>query len=187
MDETLRTTTGAGIAVAECDARTCIDLRGDPQNPKFLEATRRTLDLVLPRAACTSAVGLLASALWLGPDQWLIVSATQEAASLGASLRSALRTVASAVTDVSRARIVYAFRGVHARDLLAKGCPLDLHERAFPPGRCAQTLLARLPVIVHRTSAGPAFELYVARSCTDYFWEWLQSAAHEFGTALPAA
>jgi sarcosine oxidase subunit gamma len=173
----------AGLRVAQGAARACIDLRGDPRDARFVRAVESIVDLRVPVAPGSCAAGLLAQALWLGPDQWLIVTAVQEGASLSASLRASLRGIASAVTDVSCARIVYAVGGTCARDLLAKGCPLDLHERAFPAGRCAQTLLAKLPVLIHRGAAEPAFDLYIGRSYADYAWDWLRSAAAEYGAA----
>jgi sarcosine oxidase subunit gamma len=72
--------------------------------------------------------------------------------------------------------------GSNARAVLAKGCPLDLHERAFAAGRCAQTLLAKVPVLVHRAGVEPTFEIHVARSFRDYAWVWLQAAASEYAT-----
>jgi sarcosine oxidase subunit gamma len=137
-------------------------------------------DLALPRAPGSSAAGLLASILCLGPDEWLVSSDVQGGDGLVASLHAALRGIASAAVDVGHARIVYAVGGSNARAVLAKGCPLDLHERIFPVGSCAQTLLAKVPVLVHCRGAGPVFELHVARSFRDYTWSWLQAAASEY-------
>jgi len=55
---------------------------------------------------------------------------------------------------------------------------LDLHPDAFAAGRCAQTLLAGVTVIVHRHAGG--FDLLVARSHAEYLWAWLADAAQEF-------
>ena len=170
-----------GIALEERTPQACIDLRGDPGDPRFVRAVQSVTDLRLPRTA-ESASGLLASILWLGPDEWLLTSQTQAGEALAASLRKALAGVAAAVTDVGHARLVYAVSGSNARAVLAKGCALDLHERVFPPGRCAQSLLAKVPVLVHRSGAEPAFDLHVARSFRDYAWDWLQTAASEYAT-----
>jgi sarcosine oxidase subunit gamma len=102
---------------------------------------------------------------------------------LHASLAASLRGTVAAVTDVSDARIVYAVSGPNARHLLAKGCPLDLHERVFPAAACAQTLLAKVPVVLWRSGIEPMFDLHVARSVRDYAWAWLQSAAAEYALA----
>ena len=61
--------------------------------------------------------------------------------------------------------------GPRVRELLAAGCALDLHPRAFGPNRCAQTLLARAHVILERD--GDAFRLFVRPSFARYLAGWL--------------
>ena len=66
------------------------------------------------------------------------------------------------------------------RDLLATGTGLDLHPRAFGPGRSAVTQMAH--VGVHITQVGPdAFELSLFRGFAESFWEWLVEMSDEFG------
>ena len=120
---------GTGIALVEQPLRTAIDVRGDPRDTRFLRALQSVTDLPPPLEPGTSASGLLATLLWLGPDEWLVMSDAQAGEGLGASLAAALRGMPCAVTDVSDARIVYAVSGSNARELLARGCPLDLHDR----------------------------------------------------------
>ena len=177
----------AGIAIEERAPASRIDLRGDAHDARFVRAVQSVTDLRLPHDASAPATGLLASILWLGPDQWLVSSDAQAGEGLAASLRTALQGIPGAVTDVGHARIVYAVSGSNARCVLAKGCPLDLHERAFPPGRSAQTLLAKVPVIVHRCAAEPSFDLFVPRSFRDYAWNWLQTAAAEYAAGTREA
>jgi sarcosine oxidase subunit gamma len=91
------------------------------------------------------------------------------------------------VTDVSSGQTVIAIDGEYARDLLAKGCTLDLHPRVFGPGACAQTLLAKAPVLICQRRDATRFELIVRRSFADYLWRWLEEAAKEFGMAIVAS
>jgi sarcosine oxidase, subunit gamma len=183
LDRQPRRLVAAGLVIEERAQRSAIDLRGDPRDVRFVRAVQSVTDLLPPSDASATASGLLGSILWLGPDQWLILSDTQAAEGLIISLHTALKDIPSAVTDVGHARIVYAVSGSNARALLAKGCLLDLHERAFPLGRSAQTLLAKVPVIVHRSGAEPRFDLFVAHSFRDYAWNWLQTAASEYAGA----
>jgi sarcosine oxidase subunit gamma len=176
----LRRFVGRNLVIEERPERASIDLRGDPRDAHFVRAVDSVTDLRLPLEPCTSASGLLASTLWLGPDQWLVWSDTQAGEGLAQSLRTALRGMAAAVVDVSHARIVYAVGGSNARAVLAKGCSLDLHARAFPVGRCAQTLLAKVPILIQLAGTQPMFEIHVARSFRDYAWTWLQAAASEY-------
>lgn len=169
-----------GLRIEERRLRACIALRGDARDARFVRAVESVTDLRPPAEPCTSASGLLASILWLGPDEWLVASDAQGGDALHASLVAALRGIAAAAVDVSDARIVYAVSGPNARHLLAKGCALDLHERVFAAGACAQTLLAKAPVLLRRSAAEAAFEVYVARSLRDYAWDWLRAAADEY-------
>jgi sarcosine oxidase, subunit gamma len=175
-----RAATGTGISISERLARTCINLRGVGSDARFARAVAAVTDLELPLDPGASVSGLLASVLWLGPDEWLVVSETQAAAELVARLRQALSDLPSAVTDVGEGYIVYALSGPSSRDVLAKGCSVDLHPRAFTPGRCARSLLAKVPMMIHLRAADPTFELYVARSYREYAWTWLMSAAGDY-------
>jgi sarcosine oxidase subunit gamma len=99
-----------------------------------------------------------------------------------------LPDVHGAVTDLTDGRAAFRVAGPSARDVLAKGCPLDLHARAFPPGRCAQSLLAKASVLIHLAlddpQAGPSFDLYVARSFSHYLFSWLEDAGMEYGVQV---
>jgi sarcosine oxidase, subunit gamma len=165
-----------------------IDLRGDPHDRAFMTAVGRVLDLLLPGEPCSSARKGQLAALWLGPDQWLLTCPAEETGGLIKALRDALADVHIAVTDVSDARIALRVAGPSARDVLAKGCPLDLHPRVFTAGGCAQSLLAKAAVLIHLVdddqTRGPAFDVYVARSFAHYLWMWLEDAGREYGVEI---
>jgi sarcosine oxidase subunit gamma len=117
---------------------------------------------------------------WLGPDEWLITAPEGAVPELPTRIARALADRRAALTDLSASRAIIEIAGLRARELLQKGCGLDLHPRAFEAGRCAQTLLARLPVIVDQLSAAPAYRVYVRRSSAQWLCEWLIDAADEF-------
>jgi sarcosine oxidase subunit gamma len=168
-----------------------IDLRGNPHDRAFMAAAGRVLDLLLPGEPCAAATKGQIAALWVGPDQWLLTCPASEAARLTGSLREALGDVHSAVTEVSDAQVALRVAGPSARDVLAKGCPLDLHRRAFPVGGCAQSLLAKASVLIHLLDdgpeRGPSFDVYVARSFAHYLWMWLEDAGREYGISIEPA
>jgi sarcosine oxidase subunit gamma len=118
--------------------------------------------------------------LWLGPDEWLVTSPEGTAPELMARLTRALAGRHAAVIDLSASRAVIEITGSRARDLLEKGSGLDLHPRALGPGCCAQTLFAKLPVIIDQLSAAPLYRLFVRRSAARWLTEWLIDAALEF-------
>ena len=92
-------------------------------------------------------------------------------------LEDALPREVGSVVGLSANRTALELRGPHARDVLAAGCSLDLHPRAFGPGDCAQTLLARAAVILHQTEAEPVYRILVRGSFAGYLADWLIDAA----------
>jgi sarcosine oxidase, subunit gamma len=118
--------------------------------------------------------------LWLGPDEWLVTAPERIAPDLYGRLSRALADRHATVTDLSASRAVIEISGADARTLLEKGCGLDLHPRAFGPGQCAQTVFAKLPVIIDQLSPAPAYRLFVRRSAARWLADWLIDAAQEF-------
>jgi sarcosine oxidase subunit gamma len=102
--------------------------------------------------------------LWLGPDEWLVVGGHED--DFGD---------ADAAIDVSANRVCLELTGPGADDVLAQGCSLDLHPSAFAEGACAQTLLARVQVILCRREAG-TWQIFVRRSFVPYVRAWLADA-----------
>jgi heterotetrameric sarcosine oxidase gamma subunit len=139
--------------------------------------TRNSLGLELPAPGHAATAGDL-TALWLQPDAWLV---TAPAAGEGALLRRAAPlATAAALIDQSHGRATFGIAGAAARAVLAKGCRIDLHPRAFGPGRVAATVVAHLNALLHQTAAD-AFELTVASTLAVHAFEWLQAAAAEYG------
>jgi sarcosine oxidase subunit gamma len=157
-----------------------VNLRGDAGDARFAQAVRDALGLPLPVEPNTTAGDDGITALWLGPDEWLLVSEREDPTPLLARVRQALGRLHAAAVDVSAASTVFRLSGPAARDVLAKGCSLDVHPRAFAPGACAQTTLARVSVILHRVGDGSDFDVYTPRSFTEHLTAWLADAAREF-------
>jgi sarcosine oxidase subunit gamma len=176
----------AGILVRERAFLTHINVRGNAVDQRFLAGVSKVVGVAPPIAANTFSELEGDTVYWLGPDEWLIVSAGKPAATLEAELRTALAGSRFAVTDVSGGQTVLVLRGARIRELLAKGCPLDLHVRAFAVGQCAQTHLAKAPILIRLQDSGPAFEIVVRRSFADYLWLWLEDAAAEYGFEVSA-
>jgi heterotetrameric sarcosine oxidase gamma subunit len=101
-------------------------------------------------------------AIWLGPDEWLVLGGREED-----------HPDAWAAVDVSANRVCLELAGPGAVEVLARGCALDLHPSVFPPGRCAQTLLARAQVILYRTEED-VFRLLVRPSYAEYLRAWVR-------------
>ncbi|MCH7942317.1 MAG: sarcosine oxidase subunit gamma [Proteobacteria bacterium] len=173
----------AGVILCERRFRAKINLRGKPVK-KFLDGVRKALGLTLPKTPNTTAAGKDLTALWLGPDEWLLVGPPGAEGGIAKRLRDALKDQHAAITDVTEGRTVIGLAGRNAVDILMKGCPLDIHPRQFKSGDCAQSVLAKATIILHQTSAAPAYDIYVERSFADYLWTWLEDAALEYGLAV---
>ena len=70
--------------------------------------------------------------------------------------------------------------GPRARDILAKGCPLDLHPTAFPGGACAQSLLGKISVTLDCLNEN-VFEIIAGRAYAKSLLVWITNAAAEDG------
>ncbi|MFI6444566.1 sarcosine oxidase subunit gamma [Kitasatospora sp. NPDC050543] len=118
--------------------------------------------------------------LWLGPQEWLVVGPDGSAPATAELLRAALADEPGSVVDVCANRTTLELAGPAARLVLEKGCALDLHPRAFGPGRCAQTLLGKVNVILHQVDAEPTYRLLVRGSFAQYLTDWLLDAMEEY-------
>ena len=175
---------GAGVVASERALLGHFNLRGHSADPRFAAGLREALGVALPVVANTVVEGQGNVVYWLGPDEWMVVTPGDLTASLGAALGTALSGVPSAVTEVNGGQTVVVLRGASVRDVLAKGCPLDLDPRVFRSGACAQSHLAKAPILIRTLADGAAFEIVVRRSFADYFWMWLEDAAAEYGFAI---
>lgn len=171
---------GGAIRLAELPFLTQLDVRLDPKGAAA-DAVGLALGLPLPLEPDTVVRAGELTALWLGPDEWLLVGPPGGARELESRIREAAGEEHISVTDVSAQRTTVLVAGASARDLLAHGCSLDLHPRAFGPGRCAQTTLGRTQVVlVAREEPGAGFWVLVRSSFAGYLADWLLDAATEY-------
>ena len=185
----------AGVALDERSLPTIVNLRGNTRDKAFMAAVEKELGVSLPTKSNTVHHGKGCAILWLGPDEWWVIVHTNsngEEHRLGEALRAALSETRSAVTEVGESRVCILVSGARTRELLAKGCSVDLHQDVFGgPGCCAQTNLAKAMVLLHQSAEdetnGPVFEIYVLRSFASYLWRWLEDAAREYGCVVHSA
>jgi len=121
---------------------------------------------------------------WLGPDEWLVTSAT-DAIDLESSLRLKIRGHI-AVVDVSGGQTLVNLRGHGVPVLLKKASGYDFSSwsGALPgAGRCVQTTFAKATAIVANRADG-SFDLIIRRSFSDYIAQWLLDAGQEVGCRI---
>ncbi|MER6208302.1 sarcosine oxidase subunit gamma family protein [Streptomyces sp. NPDC001642] len=171
---------GGAVRLAELPFLAQVNVRLDAKGAAA-DAVGLALGLSLPLEPNTVVRAGESTVLWLGPDEWLVVGAPDTQRDLEQRIRAAAGDEHVSVTDVSAQRTTLLVSGARARDLLAHGCPLDLHPRAFGPGRCAQTMLARAQVVVvARDEPGAGFWVLVRSSFAGYLTDWLLDAAGEY-------
>lgn len=117
--------------------------------------------------------------LWADVEAWWAEAPARTAHAVAQEL-SLLFGASAAVVDQSGAYVFLRLSGSHVRDVLSKGCPINLHSDAFPVGSCAPTLMAHCRIHL-RVEAVTAFGLLVPSSYASSFWDWLTQAAVEFG------
>jgi sarcosine oxidase, subunit gamma len=115
------------------------------------------------------------AALWLGPDEQLLLTSLSDAEAMGQQLREALGALPHSLVDMSHRQIALEVSGPQAQDVLNAGCPLDLHIASFPVGMCTRTVLGKCDIVLWRTAAG-TFRVEVWRSFADYASRFLAEA-----------
>jgi len=169
----------AAVGIAVEPYLAMADVRTGASGPEVTAA----LGAALPTAPNTWAQFGFGWAIWLGPDEWLITSTAEQPAQLAGRIRTAMLPFCAAVVDVSAQRITLRLTGDRARDVLAKGCAIDLHPRRFRRGDCAQTMLAQAGVVLLALSdSGDDYAVLVRSSFAGYLADWLADAALEFTT-----
>jgi sarcosine oxidase, subunit gamma len=171
-----------GPSVREVPFLSQVNLRADPNDASLMERIATSLG-GLPLPAVPNSVTSRGDrrALWLGPDEWLLVGPEGQQGALHDALRVGLGSASGSIVDVSANRTLVEIHGPSARELLAHGVPIDLDERALGPGHCAQTLLAKAQVIIECRKVESAFYVYIRSSLAGYVADWLLDAAADPG------
>jgi sarcosine oxidase, subunit gamma len=153
-----------------------VNLRGDAGMAAFASVVERAIAVVPPAAPNTVARGRTHDALWLGPDEWLLVSHEPRPPALAEGLQRSLERQFASAVDVSSSYAVLELSGDLGRDVLQKGCPLDLHPRRFAAGQCAQSHYFKAGILL-RPLGSDAYQVFFARSYADYAVRIMLAAA----------
>jgi sarcosine oxidase, subunit gamma len=145
------------------------------------EAARVSCGIVFgaepPASLGPAGEGAGRAALWLGPDEWLLIADGADSAALGELIESVLDGTAHSLVDVSHRQIGLVASGPAAARTLNAGCPLDLHLNAFPVGMATRTIFDKAEIVLWRRAA-TTFHVEVWRSFAPYLAGSLAEAAH---------
>jgi sarcosine oxidase subunit gamma len=165
-----------GIAtVTEDGLHGMITLRGDLSAAKVKSAAKAAAGVAIPQAGQAAFAGTGGIA-WMSPDEVLILCDYARVDETLAKLQKAVAKDHALAVDVSDARAVFTVSGDHARDVLAKLCPVDLSPAAFPAGSFRRTRMAQVPAAFWLDQAG-VFHVICFRSVAQYVFDLLCVAA----------
>lgn len=170
----------SGVTFAETRIAAAWNVQGDGTRPPFAESVHRLFGLALPTAPNTTTRNTALTALWLGATSWLLVASDAAALVDFTAKRDALTAASGALFDVTASCAGWTIAGPRATTVLATGCPLDFHPRAFAAGTCAQSVFGHVNTLFYRRDAS-SFTLIVARSYARGVWRALCQAAAQHG------
>ena len=117
--------------------------------------------------------------LWSAPNTWLVISRKENIIEI---INEKCNSDSFAITDISHSRAVIQIKGPGTKEVLKKGCPLNLHE--FEKNNCAGTVFHGITIVVDFIDNNPdTFNLLTLRSFGESFYHHITDAALEFGYA----
>ena len=149
---------------------------------EFISAIGKNLNMLLPTEANTSTSGETLTALWLSPDEWMLLSNSTVSENTNRyevedNLINNISNVnLGAVTDVSDQFVMINIKGTKVFDLFATGSPFNFIQFRNKKGSVVQTLLSHIDVIIHLTEINEV-NLLVRRSFSEHLHSWLNDSA----------
>tara|TARA_Y100001970_G_C14169905_1_gene823529 strand:+ start:342 stop:920 length:579 start_codon:yes stop_codon:yes gene_type:complete len=148
-----------------------INLRIDPNNREYMAICGKILDIILPTKPNTYSKNNDLKAVWLSPDEWLIVNTNTN--NLSDKLKSKLNTMDTSVTDVSENRTIIRISGNKLFLLLSKFLVLNLDKSLADQNSCAQTIFTKIPILILRNNDDdkiPEVDIFMNKSHTTYVY-----------------
>ncbi|MGL4767303.1 MAG: sarcosine oxidase subunit gamma [Formosimonas sp.] len=158
-----------------------ITLRGLSSDTAFLAKIAQVLGGALPTTPMAVAIREKATALWLSPDEWLLVCDKSRTAALLTDLLNAVEGLFAQVVDNSGGYTSLDLSGAEHLMVLRHLTPFDVEN--LQVGQCAATVMSKAGVILLRTDE-EHISLICRRSFADYIWRLLQKAATPYGLAV---
>jgi sarcosine oxidase subunit gamma len=148
----------------------------------FITAIGKNLNMILPTEASTSTSGEALTALWLSPDEWMLISNKTISEDTNTYkvednlINNISKTKLGAITDVSDQFVMINIKGSKVFDLFASGSPFNFNQFKNKKGSVVQTILSHIDVIIHLTEINNV-NLFVRRSFSEHLHSWLNDSA----------
>ena len=155
-------------------------IRGKTKN--FITSIGKNLNMLLPTEANTSTSGDTLTALWLSPDEWMLVSnkTVSEDTNTYEVENNLINNISKvnlgAVTDVSDQFVMINIKGDKIFELFATGSPFNFNEFKNKKGSVVQTILSHIDVIIHLVAINEV-NLLVRRSFSEHLYSWMNDSA----------
>ncbi|MCA0010957.1 sarcosine oxidase subunit gamma [Mesorhizobium sp. B292B1B] len=166
-----RTISATGAKVEVLPPAERISLRAPEAS---LAALSKALGVTLPKKPKTSVSKGGRTALWLGPDEWMIIDEAGNDPLADCAKISALHSA----VGISHRNVAISVAGPAAAAAINSGCPQDLSPEAFPVGAASRTILGKAEIVLLRT-AQDAFRVECWRSFSDYVFTFLSEGARD--------
>ena len=115
--------------------------------------------------------------LWSAPSTWLVISRRENIVEI---IKEKCNSDNFAITDISHSRAIIQIKGLQAKDILKKGCPLNFNE--FKNNNCAGSIFHGINIVIDFIDSNPdTFNLLTLRSFGESFYHHITYAALEFG------
>ena len=168
------------ILVKEISPVMKINLRGKKR--EFLTNIGKNLNMILPSEANTSSTSDKLTAIWLSPDEWMIVSNELASKDTNKSelhemlFNSISKTNLGAVIDVTDQFVQFELKGKNIYEIFSAGSPFNFNEFKEKKGSTTQTVLNNVDVILHHKDEN-IVNLFVRRSFAEHLWSWIEDCA----------
>ena len=169
-----------GIVVKEISPTMKLNLRGKKR--EFFTNVGKNLNMLLPTEANTSTISDKLTAIWLSPDEWMIVTNekvkkdTNEYQLNEILFNDISKSNLGAVIDVTDQFVQLEIKGKDIYELFSAGSPFNFNEFKDKKGACAQTILNHIDIIVHN-KGDQIMNLFVRRSFAEHLWSWIDDSA----------
>ena len=160
-----------------------INLRGNIENKDFVSKVGKILGIILPKEACSTSIKEKITSLWLGPNEWLIVSNEKMPKETNAyELENILcenvsKTNLGSVTNVTDQFTIFSLSGSNIIKTLSKSSPFNFESDSFSNNKVVQTVLNHMDVTIHKKDENN-IDLYVRRSFAKHLWNWLKDSSN---------
>ena len=147
-----------------------INLRINTKNTDYMKICGKILNAILPTKPNTFTKNGNLKIIWLSPDEWLI---TNEDDNLFSKLKNEIGDLEASVTDVSENRTIVRLSGEKIYKLLSKFLVLDLEKSLPSESTCAQTLFAKVPILLlrnHNENQVPEIDIFLNNSHANYVY-----------------